>query len=276
MPPTNSSEAASPTQGGRGATPTSRCRAPTRCVRSQRRGPRAARDVGLHARPRRRVRQRAWSAPTTRTSTAANALRAVRCAFWIGHQPASCAARWAARPAGSAAPGGCVEREERDCVEQRLPAAAAHVRARGRRRPRGRDRRRRRRPRRSASASATPTCSRSPRHDQGILLIKQGRVAEGLAAARRGDGGGHRGRAVADRQRLRLLRRDRGLPGGVRAAPRPGVDRGADAVVRAAARHGQLHAARAWCTAPRSCSCTAPGPTRCRRRGAPASAARWR
>ena len=28
--------------------------------------------------------------------------------------------------------------------------------------------------------------------DQGILLIKRGRVAEGLRPARRGDGGGHR------------------------------------------------------------------------------------
>ena len=96
------------------------------------------------------------------------------------------------------------------------------------------------RPPRSASASATQTCSRSPVTIEGILLIKQGRVERGSRAARRGHGGGHRGRAVADRQRLRLLRRDHGLPGGVRAAPRPGVDRRPDAVVRAAARHGQL------------------------------------
>ena len=73
------------------------------------------------------------------------------------------------------------------------------------------------------------------------MLIGRGRVAEGLRAARRGDGGGHRRRAVADRQRLRLLRRDHRLPGGVRAAPRARVDGGADALVRAAAGHGQLH-----------------------------------
>ena len=48
-------------------------------------------------------------------------------------------------------------------------------------------------------------------------------------------------RAVADRERDRLLRRDPGLPARVRAASRPGVDGGADAMVRAAAGHGRLH-----------------------------------
>ena len=64
---------------------------------------------------------------------------------------------------------------------------------------------------RSASGSATPTCSPSPRTRRGAL-VAPGRVEEGLAAARRGDGRGDRRRALAGRHRHRLLRRDRRLP----------------------------------------------------------------
>ena len=59
---------------------------------------------------------------------------------------------------------------------------------------------------------------------QGILLVKQGRVGAGLRTAGRGHGGRDRGGAVADRQRARLLRRDRRLSGRVRTAARSGMD----------------------------------------------------
>ena len=78
-------------------------------------------------------------------------------------------------------------------------------------------------------------------HEQGDRARQAGPGRRGPRAARRGDGGGDDGRALADRHRPRLLQRDRGLPGRVRAAARAGVDRRADAVVRAAARHGGVH-----------------------------------
>ena len=59
----------------------------------------------------------------------------------------------------------------------------------------------------------------------------------------------------------RLLRRDRGLPGDLRPAPGAGVDGGAEPLVRVPAGPGRPTAASAWCTGPRSCSCTAPGRT---------------
>ena len=208
-----------------------------------RRRPRAAGDLGLHARPRRRVRQRPGARPSRlpgrRRGAARGALRVLD-----RHQPRCSAARRAARRAGSAARGGWSSARAatassaatcccRACSSTRRPATA--------------------RPRSPPAAEAAAIGERFgdadlfalAAHDQGILLIKQGRVRRGSRPARRGDGRGHRGRAVADRQRLRLLRRDHGLPGGVRSAARPGVDRGPDALVRAAARHGQLHAAPA-------------------------------
>ena len=49
------------------------------------------------------------------------------------------------------------------------------------------------------------------------------------------------GRAVADRHRARLLQHDRVLPGRLPAAPRAGVDRRADALVRASSRRWSAH-----------------------------------
>ena len=140
---------------------------------------RAAGDGGVHARPRRRVRGARWSAPTSAYLDGGE--RAARRALRVldRHQPrpprrGGPRDRLAGpRPAAARARGARLRRAG-------LSAAAAYVRARGGRRPRGRDRRRAPRRRRSASASATPTCSRSPRRTQGILLIKHGRVAEGL------------------------------------------------------------------------------------------------
>ena len=95
----------------------------------------------------------------------------------------------------------------------------------------------------------------------------------GPRPARRGDGRGHRRGAVADRQRPRLLRRDPGLPGGLRAAPRPGVDRRADQWCE---QQPDMVAFTGRClrTGPRSCGSTAPGRRPSRRRGGPAGAPR--
>ena len=155
-----------------------------------------------------------------------------------------------------------------------LSAASAHVRARGSRRPRRRDRRRcRRRRDRRALRRRRPV---RPRHSRsGHPPDQAGAGRRGTRAVGRGDAGGHRRRAVADRQRLRLLRRDHRLSGRVRGAPRSGMDRGPDEVVRAAARHGRLqrhvpgapcrdHAA-ARCLARRAAG-SAARPRRCARR----------
>ena len=143
-------------------------------------GPRAAGDVGLHGRPRRRVGER----PGTRPSRAPGRRRAG-------------AARSAAR-SGSAStlalrgePGRAngwlgrarrlLEREPARLRRAGLPADAGRRRSR---RPPATTRRRTPpppRPPRSASASATPTCSPSRVHEQGNVLVTQGRVEEGLA-----------------------------------------------------------------------------------------------
>ena len=79
--------------------------------------------------------------------------------------------------------------------------------------------------------------------------------------------------AVADRQRHRLLRRHPRLSARLRRASRPGVDGGADALVRQPARHGRLH--RPVPGAPRGDPAAAGrrGPPRSTRRGGPATAA---
>ena len=68
-------------------------------------------------------------------------------------------------------------------------------------------------------------------HAQGLTRIWQGSIDEGLQAPRRSHGGGHGRPGLADRRGHRLLRRDRGLRGGVRAPPRAGVDERVDALV---------------------------------------------
>ena len=185
------------------------------------------------------------------------------------------AARSAAGPAGSAARERLVEREPGDCVEQGYLLMPVRVSARGdaaipRRPPPSPARRRR-----SASASATRTCSRSRCTVQGHFLVRSGRVDGRPAAARRGDGRGDHRRALADRQRARLLRRDH-------RAARPPTSRAARASGRrrwragaSASRTWSRSAAAATCTGPRSCSSRAPGRTRSRRRAAPRAAPRW-
>ena len=166
-------------------------------------------------------------------------LPAARCAFWIGinlavrGEPAR-AAGWHGRAER------LVERAGGECVERGFLLLVRDARARGGRRPRrgarGRSRgdRARRALRRSRSVRAGRAGSGHPPDQERALR-------RGPAAARRGDGGRHGRGALADRQRVRLLRRDPRLPGGPGAAPGAGVDGGADALVRAAARPGELH-----------------------------------
>ena len=94
----------------------------------------------------------------------------------------------------------------------------------------GRDRRTLRRP--------GPDGVRTARAGRGARRGRRERRRRG--AVRRGDGRGDGGRAVADRRRHRLLRGDPGLPGDPRPPPGPGVDLGADSVVRPPARPGPL------------------------------------
>ena len=62
-----------------------------------------------------------------------------------------------------------------------------------------------------------------------------------------------------------VLLDDRRLPGDRRVAPRPGVDRRADGLVRASSQTWSPSPASAWSTGPRSCSCTGHGRRRSRR-----------
>ena len=67
-------------------------------------------------------------------------------------------------------------------------------------------------------------------------------------------------------ERHRVLRRDPRVPGGLRAAARPGVDRGAVGLVRRRSRTWWPSPAVAWCTGPRSSAWAARGRRRSRRR----------
>ena len=173
------------------------------------------------------------------TSTPASPA-AVRCAFWMGMHLAlrgemGRATGWLGRAQR------LLEREERDCVERGLPAAAADVRST--RRPATT------RPRIATAAEAAEIGERFgdadlfalALHEQGHVLVKQGRVAEGLAlldeamvAVTAGElspivtGMVYCSVIVGCQQAYELRRAQR-------------VDGGADALVRAATRHGRLH-----------------------------------
>ena len=66
--------------------------------------------------------------------------------------------------------------------------------------------------------------------------IVDGRDGARTSLPRRGDGGGHGRRGLADRRGIVYCAVDRGLPGDLRAAPRAGVDDGPRPLVRVAAR----------------------------------------
>ena len=186
-----------------------------------------------------RSSSRCSSARITRTSARGESRRAARAAVHLGINLAMLgdvaqAGGWFARAQR------LVEREESGLPGAGVPAPAARVAARGGRRVRARrggrgrgrcDRRALRRPR---SVRARGARSRQ-RADQA------GALRGGLPAPGRGDAGRDRRRAVADRHRDRLLRCDRGLRGGVRAAARARVDGRAGALVGGAAGAGRVH-----------------------------------
>ena len=238
-------------------------------------GPRAAGDVRLHARPRRRIRERPGARPPRLRGLPAR--RCWPCAARSGWASISLLeGRWAGRRGGSAARSGCVDREERDCVEQGyllLPARCSSVWPRGdydaayARRGDGR----RRRP----SASAMRDLLALAVHKQGHALVKQGRVEEGLGLLDEAMVAVTAGElspivtglvycsVIEGCQEVHELRR---------------AQEWTAALTRWCEQQPDMVAftGRAWCTAPRSCSCAARGRTRWRRRGAPASASRRR
>ena len=143
-----------------------------------------------------------------------------------------CAASRPRRPAGSAARERLLERARRGLRRARLPAGARSLIQH-------------RSPATHAAALAAAAAAGEIAerfgdadlhalavHRAGPLLRRAGPRRRRAEAARRGDGGRRRRRALADRHRARVLQRDRRLPVRVRAAPRAGVDRGADPVVR--------------------------------------------
>ena len=166
-------------------------------------------------------------------------LAALRCAFWIGVTLAA-AGRWVAPAAGSARAQRLLEREGGRPGRAGLPAPAARLRAGGERRPRG-GRRDRGRGRGDRRALRRPGPLRARRPRAGPHPDPARAPQGGPGAAGRVDGGGHRRRALPDRLRDRLLRRDPRLPGCPRASPRAGVDCRPVRLVRAPARPGRLH-----------------------------------
>ena len=208
--------------GGRGETPRSRCRSPTEAT------PLGAEDLELLATSAYMLgRDDEYLERLERAHhlTSTPASRCARRAARSGSASISPArGDRAARTDGSAARSGCVERERARLRRAGLPAAAAHVPARGRRRPRGRARRRRRRRGdRRALRRRGPVRPRRAR--------SQGTCWSGWGGSRRASGcwtrrwWRSRGRAVADRHRPRLLRRDRRLPGGRTSCAAPGSGR---------------------------------------------------
>ena len=217
-----------------GRTPSRRCPAPTVPRRSAR-GPRAARTRCVHARPRRRVRGRA-RARASRASRRGR--RAAGGSLRVLDRPQHALPRREARASGWFARAPAARAATERLRRARLPAHPDMAGQMGAATTR---------PRYATAAEAAAIGERFgdadllwlARDDQGRALVRQGRVERGPSAGRRGAGGGHGRRAVADRHRHRLLQHDRVLPGRVRAAARARVDRGADAMVRAPARDGR-------------------------------------
>ena len=162
-----------------------------------------------------------------------------------------------------------VDRRSGDCVEQGYLLVPAMMGQEARRRPRRAPTPRPSpRPVRGALRRGRPARARAP--PAGPRADQAGAARRRLRAARRDHGRRHLRRAVADRHRPHLLQRDRGVPAGLRAAARPRVDDRTDAVVRRSSPTWSASPVGAWCTAPRSCSSTARGRMRWRRRGWPA------
>ena len=218
---------------GRGARGVCRAAEPDGASRVD--GPRA----GWPGRPPDRAtttRRSTWRAGLPRgRSERATCRRAARSAFWIGMMRLQ-RGELAVRPAAGSARASRPRRgDDVDCVERGYllvpaalqaldagdPAAALALFE-------------------QVAAIAERFDDRTSRRCRGWVaarrLIDVGEIDRGVAlldeAMRRRDGR----RGLADRRRDRLLRVDRGVPRDLRPPPGPGVDGGADALVRLAAR----------------------------------------
>ena len=235
-------------------------------------GPRVARQVGLHARPRRRLSK--WpracpcSPPGRRSALACRALCLLdRSQPPLPRQNRPCDRLVRSRTAAAGAPRARL-RGARLSADPFVAGAdglggdfEAGLRNGGRG---GRDRRTfwRRRP----------------------GLARRGRAGPGpgqpRASRRRGwrwwtkSWWSRRGRSFSDHHGHRLLQHDRVLSERVRAAPRPGVDGRPDEVVRAASPKWSLTTGYASSIVRRSCSCRARGEMQWTRRAGPPSISR--
>ena len=235
---TNSHGAVSRTRGGRGGRPRVAVRAPIR------RGRLEAEDLELLATSAYMLgRDDEYVSGLERAHhaylDAAKLLRAVRCAFWIGinltlRGEMGRASGWLGRARR------LLDREGRDCVEQGylLVPLIFERQAAG--------------DYEAAIATAAEAVAIGERFGdadlfalaaqaQGILLVKQGRVVEGLGLLDEAMVAVTAGELSPIVNGFVYCGVIVGLSGRVRAAARPGVDGGPDALVRAAARHGQLH-----------------------------------
>ena len=193
---------------------------------------------------------RSWSAGTRRASTSGHVptsecvrigdvARAARCAFWLAFVLLNKGEL--ARGGGLGRPGAAAARRRRrwtvssraTCAMPPPSASCSRATQRAARMAFAARRRSRRplpRPRAGRAGPGRPgPVPDLPRGDR-----------RGHGPARRGHGGGHGARGVPDRGRRPLLHGDRGVPGGLRRAPGPGVDGGAQPLVRRAARAGAL------------------------------------
>ena len=245
-------------------------RGPVRSARS--RGPRAARHLRLHARSRGRVPR----PPRARPSRPPRCRRAAArpCAALSGSaSPSPVAGRSAARAAGSAAPSGCSTSRGTTTVSS---AATCCCRSSSSRRRAATSRRPPRppaRPRRSAERFGDPDLFALAAHEQGHILIRLGRIKEGLR--------------LLDETMVAVTAGELSpIVSGIvycgvilacqdahEVASRAGVDRRASRAGASASPTWSPSPAAASCIAPRSCSSRAPGRRRWRRRGGPRSAA---
>ena len=162
---------------------------------------------------------RPCSAPTGSTSTPATP-HAVRCAFWLAGSSsageAAVAGAGSAGASGSSTTSGATWSSAATADHEMFMHTSAASRP-GAARPRSR----------TTVAVQRPGPDGHGLNAQGRMLIYTGQVPQGLALLDEAMVGVDR-RGVADRRRRRLLRADRGLPGGLRLRPRGRVDRGAD------------------------------------------------
>ena len=106
---------------------------------------------------------------------------------------------------------------------------------------------------------------------RGRSLIGLGETRDGPRAPRRCHGRGDVRRAVAARDRHRLLRFDRGVHRDLRPSPSTGLDPGVCPIGPSASPTGCPSAAAAWSIAAPCCASTATGPPRSTRRDGPRS-----